>query len=151
MAETPKFGTTLTIDKNASFGLLDEGFVSKTVRYAVKVAEKFDNEIIENVCKIARQEGITYATLLNKQDIVRALRFYEKASKHPDPGSIGGNIKYWRERAGLTQGGLAARIRVTRTTVSRYESGAREPTLGTLAEIADACGVTFLDIVLRRE
>lgn len=151
MAETPKFGTTLTIDKNAAFSLWDEGFVSKTVSYAVKVAEKFDNEIIEAVCKIARQEGITCVTLLNKQDIVRALRFYEKASKHPDPSSVGGNIKYWRERAGLTQEGLAARIRVTKTTVSRYESGAREPALGTLAEIADACGVTFLDIVLRRE
>lgn len=43
-------------------------------KYAIKVAERFDSAIEEEICKIAAEEGITDLYLLNKETIVDALR-----------------------------------------------------------------------------
>ena len=61
----------------------------------------------------------------------------------------GEQIRFERQRQGLTQRQLAARAGVTQTVLSRVESGAGNPTLGLLEEIAAALGMSF-DIQLRR-
>lgn len=151
MAESPQYGMLLTIDKNVSFEQALVEAISMRRKFAAKVAENFDDANIEAIRDIARQEGLTDIAVWNKQDIVRALRFYQKVNATISMGDVGGNIKYCREKAGLTQAQLAGHIRVTKTTISRYESGTREPPLAVLGDIADACGVNFLDIILRRD
>jgi len=47
-----------------------------------------------------------------------------------------------RRQRGLTQAALAERVGVTANQVSRYESGASEPTLGVLRKLAIALSVT---------
>lgn len=46
-------------------------------------------------------------------------------------------LKDLRNSYGLTQDGLAKKLKLSRSTVGMYESGAREPDFGTLELIAD--------------
>lgn len=48
-----------------------------------------------------------------------------------------------RQAAGLTQEELAAQLGLTYATVSHYETGRREPTLGRIAEILAVCGLVL--------
>jgi transcriptional regulator with XRE-family HTH domain len=51
-------------------------------------------------------------------------------------------VREARERAGLTQSGLAARVGTTQSAIARIENGA-EPTLPRLEAILAACGITM--------
>ncbi len=51
-----------------------------------------------------------------------------------------------RERAGLSMNVLAHRVGVTVGAVSRWESGNRVPTMGSLLLLAEALGCTFADL-----
>ena len=55
-------------------------------------------------------------------------------------------IRHWRDEAGLTQKQLAKRAHTKQTVISRLESSDNEnmPNLGTLIEIAHACGQRLL-------
>jgi len=55
-------------------------------------------------------------------------------------------IRHWRDDAGLTQEELAERAHTKQTVISRLESSDNEnmPNLGTLIEIAHACGQRLL-------
>jgi transcriptional regulator with XRE-family HTH domain len=55
-------------------------------------------------------------------------------------------VRIARQRAGLTQEQLAERSGHPRTTIVRWESGAREPTLATLEQVVAACE---LDLVVQ--
>lgn len=57
------------------------------------------------------------------------------------PMGYGSNIATIRRRIGLTQDQLAERLNVEQPTVQRWESGAREPNMTKLADIAAALGV----------
>ena len=48
-----------------------------------------------------------------------------------------------RKQAGLSQAELARRARVTQSVVSAYESGARQPSLPTLARLVEATGLAL--------
>lgn len=52
------------------------------------------------------------------------------------------NLKAARKKAGLTQLELAKKIGTTKSTISLYESGKREPDILRLKAIADALDVT---------
>ena len=52
-----------------------------------------------------------------------------------------------RERAGLTQKQLAERSGIAQSTISAYESGAREPGVEALRKLLDAAG---FDLTLRQ-
>jgi transcriptional regulator with XRE-family HTH domain len=54
-------------------------------------------------------------------------------------------IRIARDRSGLSQEQLAARIGKPRSTIARWESGARTPSLESLQEVIDAAG---LDLVI---
>lgn len=56
------------------------------------------------------------------------------------PTDLGTNIKNAREKAGLTQEELGAKIGVTGVTIMRYEKGTREPRLDVLKKLAAALG-----------
>jgi transcriptional regulator with XRE-family HTH domain len=55
--------------------------------------------------------------------------------------NIGQRIRQLRDSRGLTQSQLQARSRVSRSYLSRIESGQMTPSLGTLEKIAEALGV----------
>lgn len=55
--------------------------------------------------------------------------------------NIGHRIRQLRESRGMTQSQLQARSRVSRSYLSRIESGQMTPSLGTLEKISEALGV----------
>lgn len=59
-------------------------------------------------------------------------------------------LRELRKKQGMTQTELGARIGVTKSTVSMYESGTHEPDLATLRKIAEVLGVS-LDVLLDRK
>lgn len=56
--------------------------------------------------------------------------------------ALGNRIRITREAAGISQVTLAERVGVASATVSRYESGNRNPDVATLRLIAAELGVT---------
>jgi transcriptional regulator with XRE-family HTH domain len=56
---------------------------------------------------------------------------------------VGAQIRHLREARGLSQVVLARQARLGRITVVRIEAGTQDPTLGTLAALARALGVTL--------
>ncbi|MFI9504979.1 helix-turn-helix domain-containing protein [Nocardia sp. NPDC052566] len=64
-----------------------------------------------------------------------------------DAGWIGKRIARLRVERGWTQGALAARVDLSTTQLSRIESAARQPSLGTLIELARTFGVTLSELV----
>jgi transcriptional regulator with XRE-family HTH domain len=60
-----------------------------------------------------------------------------------DAKTIGKRVKSVRDRAELTQAGLAEAAGITDETVSRIERGAYEPALSTLVALADALGMSL--------
>ena len=61
--------------------------------------------------------------------------------------TVGENIKAARIAAGLTQEELAKKVNTTKSAISRYEQGKREPSLATLTKIAVSLETRFEDIV----
>lgn len=60
-------------------------------------------------------------------------------------------IKALRRAAGLTQRGLAARIGVSKTSVSYWETGRNEPSARQLRALAGALGVAMEGIAFERD
>lgn len=56
-------------------------------------------------------------------------------------------IKQWRERRGFSQAELARRIGTSQPNLQRYEIGVQKLTVEMMALIADALGVTPLDLL----
>ncbi|MCR5372573.1 MAG: helix-turn-helix transcriptional regulator [Solobacterium sp.] len=61
--------------------------------------------------------------------------------------NVGKNIKNLRRAADLTQDDLAARIHVTRQTVSNYETGKSEPDIEMMGLIAEALGTDITGLI----
>lgn len=57
------------------------------------------------------------------------------------------NLKYAREKKGLTQKEVAEGIGVAKSTYSLYESGNREPNVQTIKRIADLLNVSADDLL----
>ncbi len=53
---------------------------------------------------------------------------------------VGATLRAARERAGLTQGGLAERAGTSQATISAYESGAKQPSVATFSRLLAAAG-----------
>ena len=62
---------------------------------------------------------------------------------------IGEAVRAARDKAGLTQAGLAEAADISDETVSRIERGAYEPAVSTLIALADALGVSVEQLVGR--
>jgi transcriptional regulator with XRE-family HTH domain len=54
---------------------------------------------------------------------------------------IGRRIRWWRQQRQLSQAELARRVGVTQSTLSHYESGKRDPTLGIFCALIAALDV----------
>ena len=61
--------------------------------------------------------------------------------------SLGEAIRLARVKSGMTQDELAAQLNTTKSAISKYELGKREPNLEQLSKIAIALGVTVSDLV----
>lgn len=64
--------------------------------------------------------------------------------------TFGEVLKRLREEAGLTQEELAKKCSMQKQSISRYETGAREPNIRTAKIIADALGVK-LELLIPNE
>jgi len=64
--------------------------------------------------------------------------------------TAGALLRQARTGAGLSQAELAARAGVTQSVISAYESGHRQPALGTLATLIEAAGYELV-IDVRRQ
>jgi transcriptional regulator with XRE-family HTH domain len=62
-----------------------------------------------------------------------------------DPPSVGALLRQFRQEAGLSQEGLAARAGFHRTYVGQLERGERQPTILSLTPLLDTLGVTWAD------
>jgi transcriptional regulator with XRE-family HTH domain len=60
---------------------------------------------------------------------------------------VGGNVRRIRLERGLTQEQLAERSGFTQGYISELELGRRNPTVVSLFELADALGVTPIDLL----
>lgn len=61
--------------------------------------------------------------------------------------NLGDAIRNARQQCGMTQEELAAKLDTTKSAISKYELGKREPSLEQLRKIAIAIGVTVSDLV----
>ena len=68
-------------------------------------------------------------------------QLFEKWPNRETVENIGQRIRQLRESRGMTQSELQARSRVSRSYLSRIESGQMTPSLGTLEKISEALGV----------
>jgi len=68
-------------------------------------------------------------------------QLFENWPNHETVENIGQRIRQLREGRGMTQSQLQARSRVSRSYLSRIESGQMTPSLGTLEKISEALGV----------
>ena len=87
----------------------------------------------KKVC-VTGEEGGWYAEVG-----VRAMHTTEK--------NIGKNIRALREKTGLTQDDLAARLFVTRQTVSNYETGRSRPDVEMLVRLSSVLGADVNDLI----
>lgn len=55
---------------------------------------------------------------------------------------LGDNLRRIRTKKGITQGDIAKSLEVSRGFVSNLENGKTNPTLATIARVAEALGVT---------
>ncbi|MBR1750882.1 MAG: helix-turn-helix transcriptional regulator [Ruminococcus sp.] len=58
------------------------------------------------------------------------------------PKYLAVNIKYYREKMGVSQAELAARLNVRQPSVANYEAGKTKPETEKLLELATIFGVT---------
>ena len=61
--------------------------------------------------------------------------------------SIGRNIKAARKKVGMSQKALGEKLGVSGSMIGQYETGARNPKIETLSEIASALGVHVSELV----
>lgn len=62
---------------------------------------------------------------------------------------IGKRIKYYRLKKGLTCEELANKIGITKTLISLYENGERDPNSESCQKIADALGISWIKLMSR--
>ena len=61
--------------------------------------------------------------------------------------SVGDSIRKNRERRGMSQGELARKLNVTRSSVSQWESGASRPKMGHVQKIAGIFGIPVSSLI----
>src|SRR6202171_2584123 len=71
----------------------------------------------------------------------RDRQLFEKWPNRETVENIGKRIRQLRESRGITQSQLQARSRVSRSYLSRIESGQMTPSLGALEKISEALGI----------
>lgn len=70
-------------------------------------------------------------------------------SSSPAPPGLGRAIRQLRTDRDLTQEGLAHQAGTTAATISAIERGLSNPSWGTVEAIADALGVTMVEVARR--
>lgn len=71
-----------------------------------------------------------------------------RATKKAERASVvGERLRYWRERLGWTQGELEQKMHASGGVVSRWESGAREPSPKKLVKAAEVMGIDAKDLI----
>lgn len=60
---------------------------------------------------------------------------------------IGDKIKFFRNKAGITQQQLAEKAKIDRSMISKLENNNAKPSLDTLCEIATALGIDITKLL----
>lgn len=64
---------------------------------------------------------------------------------------VGSNVRHFRDAAGMSQEDLAVKSGFTQQYLSGLERGHRNPTIVSVYELAQALGVTHLDLLTPRD
>lgn len=100
----------------------------------------------EKIIQLAEYFGVTTDYLLGLEGR-DSMEIKEKSNEIVH--RIGQNIKNLRERKGMTQKELAAALGITRSALSTYEVGIREPNHATTIAIAKLFNVTLDELVMK--
>jgi DNA-binding XRE family transcriptional regulator len=102
-----------------------------------------------------------YETLLERLEDLEDARDLQEYRANPDeslPAAFAGRllegenpIKLWREYRGMTQRGLAERVKVTVAHISQIESGKRECSVKLLRSLSKALNADIELLLLREE
>ncbi len=61
--------------------------------------------------------------------------------------NVAKNLKKYREKAGLTQAQLAAKINISQSMIAYIERGVKSPTIILAEELANALGIGLNDLI----
>ena len=92
-----------------------------------------------------------YITFLAVKALRRYLREEKPASPTSCARSIGEAIRTHRTERGMTQEFVAAQLDVSRQAVSKWESGAADPSTGNLLALAELFGVSAAELLPKKE
>ena len=66
---------------------------------------------------------------------------------HKESARLGENLKRIRTTKGITQGDIVRSLGVSRSFISNIENGKTNPTLATIAKLAEAVGVSVDELL----
>jgi transcriptional regulator with XRE-family HTH domain len=66
---------------------------------------------------------------------------------HKESARLGKNLKRIRTAKGITQGDIVRSLGVSRSFISNIENGKTNPTLATIAKLAEAIGVSIDELL----
>lgn len=66
---------------------------------------------------------------------------------HKESARLGKNLKRIRTTKGITQGDIVRSLGVSRSFISNIENGKTNPTLATIAKLAEAVGVSVDELL----
>jgi transcriptional regulator with XRE-family HTH domain len=127
--------------KRAGFSQIDLSLRAKLDRAAVSFLERAERAPdLSTIVRVAGAVGVKPAALLRGiGPVASTARGPRSSAKELVPAArFGVNLRWARERAGISQEALAIDARVDRAAISVFERGKRNPNLRTLLRLARA-------------
>ncbi len=128
--------------RQAGFSQVKLGLEASLDRAAVSFLERAERSPdLPTILRIARATGVKPAALLKDVGSTASAPRLPRDLCAADAGPasrFGGNLKWARKRAALSQEALAYRAEVDRAAISVFERGRRHPNLRTILKLARA-------------
>jgi transcriptional regulator with XRE-family HTH domain len=126
--------------RRAGFSQIDLSIRADLDRAAVSFLERAERAPdLSTIVRVAAAVGVKPAALLRGVGPSAGVRGPRGPDRAPTPAArFGVNLRWARERAGISQEALANNARVDRAAISVFERGKRNPNLRTLLRLARA-------------
>lgn len=107
-----------------------------------------DNSNVGNVIKICKALDISIDNLLDNKEIISSLDFDNADMRGEHVAEFfSTNLKYLREKNGLSQNKLAEKVGVNQTTIARWEDDNRIPTIDSAVNVASVLNIPLTDLI----
>jgi transcriptional regulator with XRE-family HTH domain len=126
--------------KQAHFSQIDLSLRAQLDRAAVSFIERAERAPdLSTIIRVAEAVGVKPSALLKGIGFEGSVRGPRRAPEADTPAArFGANLRWARQRAGLSQEALANEAQVDRAAVSVFERGRRNPNLRTVLRLARA-------------